>query len=113
MPLELLATAPPMVQADSLAGAGPSLRRYRASRVLTARTVAPGCTRTRAPSSSTSIQRKLRRVVARDDPLVFFQAEELAPGRGRGEVPGAPETRESGGVGRELHVLGVRGGNGR
>src|SRR4051795_6613127 len=41
MPLELLATTPPIVQADSLAGSGPSLRPYRASRALTARTVAP------------------------------------------------------------------------
>src|ERR671929_155735 len=45
---------PPIVQAPSLAGSGPSRRRYGASRAFTARTVTPGCTRTRAPSSSTS-----------------------------------------------------------
>ena len=35
MPLELLATTPPTVQAVSLAGSGPSLRPCRASRALT------------------------------------------------------------------------------
>ena len=45
MPEELFATTPPRVQATSLAGSGPSIRPYRARRVLTERTVAPGPTR--------------------------------------------------------------------
>ena len=49
IPLELFATTPPIVQAISLAGSGPSLRPWRSSRALTCRTVAPGPTRTRWP----------------------------------------------------------------
>ena len=45
---------PPTVHAASLAGSGPSLRPYGASCAFTVRTVTPGCTRTRRPSSSTS-----------------------------------------------------------
>ena len=62
IPLELLAITPPMVQAISLAGSGPSFLPKRASRAFTARTVAPGSTRTWAPSFKTSIFRKFRRV---------------------------------------------------
>ena len=65
IPLLLLLTTPPRVQAISLAGSGPSLRPCRASRALTARTVAPGPTRTRIPSSSTSMLRKCLRVSTR------------------------------------------------
>ena len=42
IPLELLATTPPIVQADSLAGSGPSMRPKGRSAALTARTVVPG-----------------------------------------------------------------------
>ena len=60
-PLELLATTPPMVQAISLAGSGPSLRPCRGQAGVDLRTVAPGCTRTRAPSSSTSTRAEVPR----------------------------------------------------
>jgi hypothetical protein len=42
-----LCEAEPELQADSLAGSGPSLRPYGASTALTSRTVLPGRTRTR------------------------------------------------------------------
>ena len=87
MPLELLATTPPIVQADSLAGSGPSLRPYPASRALTARTVAPGCTRTRAPSSRTSMPRKLRRVSTSTPSLVACPDRLVPPER---KVSGTP-----------------------
>ena len=58
IPLELFATTPPIVQAISLAGSGPSLRPYLANAIFTCFTVAPGCTRTRAPLSNTSISLK-------------------------------------------------------
>ena len=53
MPLELLAMTPPIVQAEMLAGSGPSLRAYGASARLTRPAIVPGSTRTRRPSSST------------------------------------------------------------
>ncbi len=95
MPLELLATTPPIVQADSLAGSGPSLRPYRASRVLTARTVAPGWTRTRAPSSSTSICRKLRRVSTRTPSAVAWPDRLVPPDRKVSGTPRSALTRSS------------------
>lgn len=61
IPEELFATTPPSVHAVSLAGSGPSSRPCGASRALTWRTVTPGCTRTRAPSSRTSTALKWRR----------------------------------------------------
>jgi len=55
---------PPIVQAISHAGSGPSFVPCRARRALTARSVAPGPVRTRLPPSSTSIERKCRLVSA-------------------------------------------------
>ena len=42
IPLELFATTPPIVQAISLAGSGPSFRPYFAKAIFTCFTVAPG-----------------------------------------------------------------------
>ena len=98
MPLELLATTPPIVQADSLAGSGPSLRPYGASRALTWRSTAPGCTRTRAPPSSTSMPRKLPPGVHEEVLSDRLPAQAGAPrtegqrkagAQQRGDLPGA------------------------
>ena len=78
MPEELLATTPPMVQAISLAGSGPSAVPCRRSRALTLRSTAPGPQRTRAPSSSTSTSRKPRRVSA-STPSVTDCPDRLVP----------------------------------
>ncbi len=87
MPEELLATTPPTVQATSLAGSGPSLRPNRARRVLTARMVAPGWTRTRAPSSRTSIPVNPVRVSTRTESLSACPDSEVPPLR---KVSGTP-----------------------
>ena len=87
MPLELLAMTPPMVQAISLAGSGPSLRPCRARWALTLRTVAPGCTRTRAPPSSTSTPRKAARVSARTPSVTPWPDRLVPPER---KVSGTP-----------------------
>ena len=87
MPDELFATTPPSVQAPSLAGSGPSLRPWAARRALTCRIVAPGPTRTRAPSSSTSMRRKWRRVSARIPPVTACPERLVPPDR---NVSGTP-----------------------
>ena len=87
IPLELFATTPPMVQALSLAGSGPSLRPHRASRRFTWRTVAPGPTRTRSPLSSTSMSRKLRRESTRMPSVMPWPLRLVPPER---KVSGTP-----------------------
>ena len=78
---------PPMVQASSLAGSGPSRRRYGASRLLTARTVTPGSTRTRAPSSRTSTPWKWVRVSTSTLSLIAWPESDVPPPR---RVSGTP-----------------------
>ena len=90
MPDELFATTPPSVHAPSLAGSGPSLRPYAARRALTWRIVAPGPTRTRAPSPSTSTRRKWRRVSARIPPVTAWPDRLVPPER---NVSGTPVRR--------------------
>ena len=51
---------PPIVQAEMLAGSGPSLRPCFASARLTRPAIVPGSTRTRRPSSSTETPRQWR-----------------------------------------------------
>jgi hypothetical protein len=79
MPLELLATTPPIVQATSLAGSGPSLRLNLASDVLTARTVAPGLTETTSPFSPTLIPRKFLRVSTKNPSLLAWPLRLVPP----------------------------------
>ncbi|PSK61667.1 hypothetical protein B0E53_06430 [Micromonospora sp. MH33] len=90
IPLELLATTPPTVQADSLAGSGPSLRPYGASRALTCRSTTPGCTRTRRPSSRTSRSRKCRRVSTSSRSVTAWPLRLVPPER---KVSGVPVWR--------------------
>ena len=81
IPLELLATTPPIVQATSLAGSGPSLRLKRASEVLTARTVAPGLTETTSPFLPTLMPRKFLRVSTKKPSLVACPLRLVPPER--------------------------------
>jgi hypothetical protein len=87
MPLELLATTPPIVQATSLAGSGPSLRLKRASEVLTARTVAPGLIETCSPWLPTFILRKFLRVSTRNPSLVACPLRLVPPERNVTPIP--------------------------
>ena len=95
MPDELLATTPPMVQAPSLAGSGPNLRPYGASRAFSARTVTPGWTRTRAPSSSTSMPLKLRRTSTRTPSVRAWPLRLVPPERKVSGTPWAALARSS------------------
>ncbi len=93
MPLELLAMTPPMVQADSLAGSGPSRRPYGASRRLTWRRTAPGPTRTRRPPSSTSIAPKWRRTSTSTLSVTDWPLRLVPPARKVSGDPSSAQTR--------------------
>ena len=81
IPLELFATTPPIVQAISLAGSGPSLRLCRANAPFTARIVAPGLTRTDFPSTPTEISRKFFRVSTKKPSAIAWPLRLVPPER--------------------------------
>ena len=110
-PEELLATTPPTVQADSLAGSGPSLRPYRPRRRFTWRRVTPGWTRTRAPSSSTSTSRKCRRVSTRTPDVPACPDRLVPPERNVSAAPSRRAVASSAAtcVGAVGHDDGLRG----
>ena len=78
MPLALLATMPPTMQAIRDAGSGPIRRRYRRRTALARPPVIPGCTRRRAPSSSTVIPFQAREMSTRI-PSVTAWPDRLVP----------------------------------
>ena len=81
MPLELLAITPPMVQAISLAGSGPSFRPYFFKLAFTLFTVNPGWTLTLRPFANTSISLKFLRVSTSKESVTDWPLKEVPPDR--------------------------------
>ena len=98
MPLALLATMPPTMQAPIEAGSGPSFRPSGASSALASAPMTPGPSRTRAPPSRTSRPRNPPETITSTESLTAWP-ERLVPaarkvtGRRRAEV--AARTRST------------------
>ena len=104
--------------AGRLAGrVGAELAPVRASRAFTWRTVAPGCTRTRAPSSSTSTSRKCRRTSTSTPSVTAWPLRLVPPERKVSGTPlragGPQQPADLGGRARGDHGLRGRAGSGR